>query len=364
MARARRRRRWDRRFNQGETPHQAPVFEYDGHAIPVSQGKTTPPKTVSSGGGTVDIKFDAKVGWQADRLAASEKGAVEVLLRNPNIQPISAVMTFGPAYLAPGGYWAAEADTALTQTELFQLGDGTLIAGTLIARIIGFSRLNGTKTTCTFEAIARCAGADLYPVVNGVASAICNEAEGSARLWILVGKVGILLDGSVTSMTPEFPLPSLETSQILYFSTRVALTFNGHDYQGPLSPRVAVPYIHPAPESPEACFDVRSLSVDYYGRTLVRAEARGCELLDVSLNASLTFAAGIVQDPSGMTTAASPGLYGAQRSFEHRTLFDAFTHLAAQPEGQVNTLGVCYVRPSDTRESSPSLNYFAARRVD
>jgi hypothetical protein len=356
---------WDRRLAQGETPHLQPALEYDGRAVPIWRGRTIPSKAISShSAGTIDIDFDPKSGWQADRLAASEHGEVEVLMRDTAIEPLTAVMQFGPPSPNLDRNWVAEAETTLSQTELFQLRGGILLIGTFIARIISFGRLSGSKTTCTFEAIAKCAGAELYPVLNGFAVATCSEYEGSPRLWISLGTVGILEDRSVTSMSPQFDLPPLEASQLLYVSTRVVLNFKSHKYEGPLSPRVGVPYLHPAPKPPEACFDIRNLAVDYYGRTIVRAEARGCDLMDVTLDGLLAFAAGIIDDSSGMTNAASPGLYGAQRSFDHRILFDAFELLTAQAEGSVNTLGVSYVRSSDARESTPSLHYFPARRVD
>jgi hypothetical protein len=351
---------WDRRVTQAATPPIQPEIEYHGRCIGLSGGKCDPTRE------TAELSLDqaAEPGWTADPLATFARATIELLVKDPELDRLVADVILFAASPARAGSWSAVIEADLATEDLAPFIGGTLETGGFQGRILGFAPEQRRRFRCEFESIAVCAGAPLYNAGPAGVPAQLSEAEGSDRVWDVAGEIPLLLDGSPASAKGTIELPKLEASTLLFFSTRLSFEFEGRRYRGPLSPRAAVPYVHPAPKPPELCMAIRVVAVDYYGRAVVRAEALDCERFDPALAVAIEAAAGIVVDAEAFPSAASKGLFGQQAPLGHRVVFDAFELLAHRPDGAVDTLGVRYVRTSDGRESEPDLRQFGNRRTD
>lgn len=351
---------WDRRVAHSLTPPIQPEIDYRERCIGLSGG------TTNSALRTVQVNLDlvSNPSWTADTFSTFARGTIELLIKCPELDELAIDVILYAASPTPGGNWRAIIETDLTVDELWPFIGGTVSADGFRGLILGFAPEQRRRFRCEFESIAVCAGAPLYSAgPNGVAATL-YEAEGSDRVWSVGKTIPLLLDGSPGSPTGTIKLPELETSMLLYCSTRLRVEFEGKTYRGPLTPRIGVPYIHPAPKPPELCFDIRTLAVDYYGRAVVRAEVSACERFDPVLTVSLQAVTGLISDPSDFASSASKGLFGSQTPIRHRVVFDAFELLGHQPDGTVNTLGIRYVRASDGRESKPDLQPFGSRRTN
>ena len=350
---------WDRRISQAATRPIQPDFEYSGLCLPILGGRCDP----KQGTATVDLDMDPL--WRADELAKYySKGKIELLLKDPGTEPLTAVVTLFAPSPARNGNWSADIETSLAPEELSPFVNGTLALDGFQARIIGLNPGRRGRFRCDFEAAAVCAGAVLYNAGSDGVKARLSEAADSGRLWGVVGEIPLLEDGSPKTRTAYVELPKLKTSMVLYFSSRLSFTFEVGVYRGPLTPRHGIPYVHPEPKPPGVCVAIETLGTDYYGRVLVRAEVPRCELFSPELAVAIDVAAGSVEDKSAFRQNAADGIFGAQLPLAHRTVFDGFELLSRQPEGSVNTLGVRYVRTSDGRESMPDLRQFSKRRTD
>ncbi len=350
---------WDRRIAQPPTPPIQPEFAYQGRCIALSGGSCNPAR------GVAELSLDtvANPGWTADRLATLGRATIELLVKDPDSEELLANVLLFAASPAKGGCWSAVIETDLSTDDLAPFVGGTLVVQGFRGRILGLAPEQQRRFRCVFESIAVCARAPLYGAGPNGVDAQLSEAEGSNRVWSVAGNIPLLPDGSPTSTTGTIELPKLETSMLIYCSTRLSFTFEGRIHRGPLTPRVAIPYLHPAPKAPDLCLDIRVLAVDYYGRAVIRAEASECERFDPSFAVSVLAASGIVTSPGEFAGAASKGLYGPQVPLRHKVVFDAFEVLGQRPDGAVDTLGLRYVRGSDVRESEPQLQSFGNRRT-
>ncbi len=349
---------WDRRLAQAPTPKAQPDIDYEGHCLPLASGNCDPAK------GTAALELVHDLAWRADSLAAFAKARIQLLFKEPTLEQLEADVTVFAPSPALDGHWRAELESDQDEKDLAVFAGGTLAVGGFKARILGFKPLRQGRYRCDFEAVARCAGADLYEAGPSGTPARLYEADGSGRVWHRLGAIPIQADGEPSLLTSTIQLPQLESSMMLYFSTRLAFEFEGKPYCGPTTARIAIPYVHPAPRPPSACVAIDALATDYYGRTLVRVTTTECEQFDPDYEIAVELAEGFVKEVAVFSTIATKGLFGPQPAFNHRVLFEVFSLLTSQAEGAVSTLGIRNFRPSDGRESEPDLRYFGKHRTD
>ncbi len=352
---------WDRRIDQDPTSRVQPQIDYEGLCLELTSGSCKPPHDNKDGIAELVLKADSV--WTADLLATHAHGRIEFLIKNPVVElQMANVKLFSPT-LAPDGNWRAEFESNLDKDLLSRLVGGTLAIDGFKARILGIGPANHGRYRCDFEAVAQCAGAELYKVGPSGIAARLYEEDGADRVWDVAGSTPLQTDGTPLSFTHSVKLPVLDTSMTLYFATRLAFDFDGGSYRGPTTARISVPYLHPAPDPPKQCVAIETLATDYYGRTLIRVATTECDQFDPTLEATLELAEGLVDDKTFSETSSS-GHFGPQSPFYHRVLFDGFDLLSLQPEGRIMTLGLRYYRTSDGRESLPFLSHFPKRRTD
>ena len=353
---------WDRRVAQDPTRKVQPDVVYDGPCLPLATGSTAPKQGPTKSSATLVLEADPT--WRADSLATFARARIELLIKDPVAEALEAeIMLFAPSP-SPDGNWSADIASGLSEKELSQFVGGTLALDGFRAQILGFSKIAPGRFRCDFDTVSLCAGADLYEAGPKGIGARLHEEDGSDRVWHVAGSIAVQKDGSPGSSAATIELPSLDTSMTLYFSTRLAFPFQGRSCRGPTTARIAVPYLHPAPESPNLCVAVETLATDYYGRALIRVATTDCSHFDPALDVALELAEGVVKDVTRFSDVASAGLFGPQSAHDHRVLFEGFELLSRQAEGSLATLGLRYRRPSDGRESSPDLRAFAKRRTD
>ncbi|TCL89556.1 hypothetical protein C8J38_11247 [Rhizobium sp. PP-WC-2G-219] len=351
---------WDRRIAQRPTQPIQPEVVYEGRCIELASGTSDSVQRAVQ----ASLDLNANPGWTADRFATFARATIELLIKKPALEELSADVKLYAASPVAGGTWRAVIETDLTTDALALFIGGNLSTEGFHGRIVGFVPEQRGRFRCEFESIAVCAGATLYKAdPNGVAAKL-SEAEGSDRVWEVGGGIPLLLDGAPGSGLGTIKLPELTSSQMLYCSTRLRFEFEGTTYRSHLSTRIGVPYVHPAPKPPELCVDVRTLAVDFYGRAVIRVEAVDCERFDPTLAVSVQAAAGIVSNGGTFSGAASKGVFGPQTPLGSRVLFDAFGLLGNRPDGSVDTIGISYVRREDGRDSEPHLQPFENRRTN
>jgi hypothetical protein len=348
---------WDRRLKPTSTQPLQPGIEYKGLCLPLSTAKCD--GTL----GTATLTLDTSGSWIADSLARFCGAKISFLLKKPQLTPLEADITIFPASPAGDGSWSAAIVGNITAETLDVFVGGTLIVDEFTAEIKRMGQGARGSLTCTFHAMSRCAGADLYIApATGRPAKLC-EASDSDRLWQAIGAVDVLADGTprVGSLV-DAPLPPLQYSMLLSFATRLSLTFEGAGYQGPITLPVQAPFICPAPKRPDLCVGADELGVDYYGRCILRVTAEHCDRFASGAHVDVGLAAGEISSDSDFAANRSNGIFGSQLPFEG-CVFDGFDVLAGLPEGSTFTLGVEYVRPEDSRESAPMLRQFMVRRA-
>ncbi len=357
---------WGRRMNMPPTKKIQPDIEYKKQSVPVAQASCSPSKQ------TITIDLDKKIPWQADQLAIYCNGNVELLMKNPLKEFLVVSTGIGQPYPTVEGNWAGMLKDNIDDKDFARLLNGTLIVEGFTARIISLVRAGINKVICTFETSVECAAAQLYPPDNIFMPCRLEENLSSSSLWLPIGHIGILPDGTPQVYQVELNIVDVEKdinvefdhSMNLTLSTRLVLEFEEENYRGPVSLPLITQYLHPAPKKPDVCFDIKQLGTDYFGRGVVRVQVDHCSHLEEKYRTQVRLATGKINDEAAFAEAASEGLFGAQQPLSLSNLFEVFPTFADFAEGIDCTVGLAYYRAQDNTTGSSTMGSFEVRKTD
>lgn len=352
---------WDRR-RSFSTQKIQPLIEYKGICLSISQGRW------ESGVDKFYLQLDQLLSWRADPLARNSKGKIQLLFKNPTKDPLSLNCQIGAAFPTEDGNWAGEVTGLVNQGEFGRLTDGTLVVNGFSARIIEMIPGRSGVVTCVFEAVVKCAGTEFYVTSGGLADAQLLENPNIGDFWLKVAEIDlmdgypILYEAGIERSVIEEILGSkFDHSFTVNFSTRMWLDFEEQEYLGLVSIPLAMPYIHPIPKAPEICFELQQLACDYYGRTILRVEIDCCPHIDKHYQSKLKVAEGNLSEED-FSEQCEEGLFGPQLPMNDKLLWEVFDNISNFTEGAELTLGINYVRGSDSAESKSTLDQFEVRR--